>query len=73
MGPVEFIGLERWDAKELLEAIRRLAPDKPLAACAVTMKSDSVSPMLLSSATLTPNPPSSSCLEMSSYTPSSSV
>ena len=40
LGPVEFIGLERWDAKELLEAIRRLAPDKPLAACAVTMKSE---------------------------------
>ncbi|MDE2805506.1 MAG: hypothetical protein OXN18_10220 [Gemmatimonadota bacterium] len=39
-GPVEFIGLERWDAQELLEAIRRLAPDKPLAACAVTMKSE---------------------------------
>ena len=38
-GPVEFIGLERWDATELLAAIRRLEPDKPLAACAVTMKS----------------------------------
>lgn len=38
-GPVEFIGLERWRAPELLEAIQRIAPDQPLHACAVTMKS----------------------------------
>lgn len=38
-GPVEFIGLERWSAPELLEAIQRIAPDQPLHACAVTMKS----------------------------------
>lgn len=37
LGPVEFIGLEGWDAQELLETIRRLDPDKPLAACAATM------------------------------------
>ena len=37
LGPVEFIGLESWDAQELLETIRRLDPDKPLAACATTM------------------------------------
>ena len=38
-GPVEVIGLERWSAAELLEAIREIAPDQPLAACAATMKS----------------------------------
>ena len=38
-GPVEFIGLERWRAQELLEAIQRIAPDQPLHACAATMKS----------------------------------
>ena len=38
-GPVEFIGLERWTAPELLEAIHRIAPDQPLHACAATMKS----------------------------------
>ena len=37
-GPVEFIGLERWSAPELLEAIRQIAPDQPLQACAATMK-----------------------------------
>lgn len=39
LGPVEFIGLESWSGPELLEAIQRMAPDQPLAACAVTMKS----------------------------------
>jgi len=38
-GPVEFIGLERWSAPELLEAIQRIDPDQPLHACAITMKS----------------------------------
>ena len=38
-GPVEFIGLERWSAPELLEAIQRIEPDQPLHACAITMKS----------------------------------
>ncbi len=38
-GPVEFIGLERWTAPELLEAIQRIDPDQPLHACASTMKS----------------------------------
>ena len=37
-GPVEFIGLERWRASDLLEAIQRSDPDRPLAACAATMK-----------------------------------
>ncbi|WP_419160983.1 hypothetical protein [Candidatus Palauibacter sp.] len=40
LGPVEFIGLERWKAPELLEAIQRIAPDQPLHACAATMKSE---------------------------------
>ena len=39
-GPVEFIGLERWDAKELFDAIRDLDPDRPLNACAAVMKRD---------------------------------
>lgn len=38
-GPVEFIGLKRWTAPELLEAIQRIDPDRPLYACAITMKS----------------------------------
>lgn len=38
-GPVEFIGLKRWTAPELLEAIQRIDPDRPLHACAITMKS----------------------------------
>ena len=28
-GPVEFIGLEQWDAQELFDAIRGLDPDLP--------------------------------------------
>ncbi len=38
-GPVEFIGLQQWNATELLEAIQELAPNQPLHACAATMKS----------------------------------
>lgn len=30
-GPVEFLGLEDWNAPDLLEAIQKLAPDKPIA------------------------------------------
>lgn len=37
-GPVEFIGLERWKASALLEAIQETAPDQPLHACSATMK-----------------------------------
>ena len=37
-GPVEIIGLERWTAQGLLEAIQQTAPDQPLAACAATMR-----------------------------------
>ena len=37
-GPVEIIGLERWTAQGLLDAIQETAPDQPLHACAVTMK-----------------------------------
>ena len=37
-GPVEFIGLERWKASALLEAIQETAPDQPLGACSATMK-----------------------------------
>ena len=39
-GPVEFIGLEHWSAKDLLETIQRIAPDRPLAGCAVTMRGE---------------------------------
>ena len=28
-GPVEFIGLQDWDAQELFDAIRELNPDRP--------------------------------------------
>ena len=37
-GPVEFVGLERWSASELLEAIRQITPDQPLHACAAVMR-----------------------------------
>ena len=37
-GPVEFIGLDRWKASALLEAIEQTAPDQPLHACAATMR-----------------------------------
>lgn len=39
-GPVEFIGLERWTAQGLLEAIQETAPGQPLGACAATMKGE---------------------------------
>lgn len=37
-GPVEFIGLKRWEAQELFDAIQDLAPDLPFHACANLMK-----------------------------------
>ena len=37
-GPVEFIGLQRWEAQELFDAIQDLAPDLPFHACAALMK-----------------------------------
>lgn len=37
-GPVEFIGLERWDAQDLFDAIRELQPDRPFSACAAVMR-----------------------------------
>ena len=37
-GPVEFIGLQNWDAQELFDAIQELEPDRPFHACAAVMK-----------------------------------
>jgi len=37
-GPVEFIGLQRWDAQELFDAVRELNPGRPFHACAAVMK-----------------------------------
>ncbi|MYB04863.1 MAG: hypothetical protein F4Y24_00785 [Gemmatimonadetes bacterium] len=37
-GPVEFIGLKDWDAQELFDTIRELAPDRPFHACAAVMR-----------------------------------
>ena len=37
-GPVEFIGLQNWDAQELFDAIQELDPGRPFHACAATMK-----------------------------------
>ncbi len=37
-GPVEFIGLERWSAQELFDAIQELHPDRPFSACAAVMR-----------------------------------
>ena len=37
-GPVEFVGLQRWEAQELFDAIQDLAPDLPFHACAALMK-----------------------------------
>lgn len=37
-GPVEFIGLQRWDAQELFDAIQELDPDRPFHACAADMR-----------------------------------
>ena len=39
-GPVEFIGLQKWDAQELFDAIQELDPDRPFHACAAVMKQD---------------------------------
>ncbi|MDE2796649.1 MAG: hypothetical protein OXL34_17675 [Gemmatimonadota bacterium] len=39
-GPVEFIGLQKWDAQRLFDAIRELDPDRPFHACAAVMKMD---------------------------------
>lgn len=39
-GPVEFIGLQQWDAQELFDTIRGLDPDLPFHACAVVMKDE---------------------------------
>ena len=39
-GPVEFIGLDQWGARELFDAIQGVAPDRPFSACAVAMKSE---------------------------------
>ena len=39
-GPVEFIGLQRWEAQELFGAIQDLAPNLPFHACAALMKQE---------------------------------
>ena len=39
-GPVEFIGLQQWDARKLFDAIQELDPDRPFHACAAVMKQD---------------------------------
>lgn len=39
-GPVEFIGLQQWDAQELFDAIQGLDPGLPFHACAVVMKDE---------------------------------
>lgn len=37
-GPVEFIGLQNWEAEELFEAIQAVDPDRPFHACAAVMR-----------------------------------
>ncbi|WP_419162788.1 hypothetical protein [Candidatus Palauibacter sp.] len=37
-GPVEFVGLKEWRARDLFEAIQELAPDQPFHACAAVME-----------------------------------
>lgn len=37
-GPVEFIGLQDWEARELFDAIQERDPDSPFHACATVMK-----------------------------------
>lgn len=37
-GPVEFIGLQDWNAQELFDAIQQVNPGRPFSACAVAMK-----------------------------------
>lgn len=39
-GPVEFIGLQDWEAQELFDAIQGIAPGRPFSACAVVMKQE---------------------------------
>ncbi len=39
-GPVEFVGLQRWSAQELFDAIRETAPGRPFHACAAVMRFD---------------------------------
>ena len=39
-GPVEFVGLQEWTARELFDAIQELAPDQPFHACAAVMERD---------------------------------
>lgn len=39
-GPVEFIGLQNWDAQQLFDAIQEIDPDRPFHACAAVMKQD---------------------------------
>ena len=39
-GPVEFIGLQSWDAQELFDAIQEFDPDLPFHACAALMKQE---------------------------------
>lgn len=36
-GPVEFIGLQKWTAQKLFDAIQELDPDRPFHACAAVM------------------------------------
>ena len=37
-GPVEFIGLQDWNAQELFDAIQQVNPGRPFSACALAMK-----------------------------------
>lgn len=39
-GPVEFIGLDQWSARELFDAIQDVAPGRPFHACAAVMKQE---------------------------------
>ena len=39
-GPVEFVGLNEWTARELFDAIQEMAPDLPFHACAAIMERD---------------------------------
>ncbi|MDE2661915.1 MAG: hypothetical protein OXI39_02770 [Gemmatimonadota bacterium] len=39
-GPVEFVGLQEWTARELFDAIQELAPGQPFHACAAVMERD---------------------------------
>lgn len=39
-GPVEFVGLQEWTARELFDAIQELAPAQPFHACAAVMERD---------------------------------